>query len=149
MSYPTNPINVYQCEKCGGETVTIDREEGVTPFMIRCRANTECGGMMNSTFYMASQDLTPKFEWRKPTPVEYEKLDKATRKDHVDRGGLLLYPIAPEKRIAEIITRSLMADAAGNDPVPQVQRKKLTASQRRERRRQNSRDLIARFAFGS
>lgn len=146
MSYPQKPINVYQCEKCGGETVTVDREEGVTPFMIRCRADAKRGGMMSSTFYMAPQDLAPTYEWRKPTPAEYKKLDKATRKDHVDRGGLLLYRIEPEKRIAAIIERSLLADAAGNLLVQSIKRPKQTASMRREKRRQNARDLIARFA---
>ena len=30
--------NIYTCPKCGGQTVTIDVDEGVTPFMLRCRA---------------------------------------------------------------------------------------------------------------
>lgn len=36
MSEPR--INVYVCEKCGGHTVTVDVDEGVTPFMIGCHA---------------------------------------------------------------------------------------------------------------
>lgn len=31
-------INVYVCEKCHGHTVTVDVDEGVTPFMIGCHA---------------------------------------------------------------------------------------------------------------
>ena len=31
-------INVYVCQKCGGYTVTVDVDEGVTPFMIGCHA---------------------------------------------------------------------------------------------------------------
>lgn len=31
-------INVYVCQKCGGHTVTVDVDEGVTPFMIGCHA---------------------------------------------------------------------------------------------------------------
>lgn len=27
--------NVYTCRKCGAYTTTIDRDEGVTPFLIR------------------------------------------------------------------------------------------------------------------
>lgn len=31
-------INVYVCRKCGGHTVTVDVDDGVTPFMIGCHA---------------------------------------------------------------------------------------------------------------
>lgn len=139
------PINVYVCQKCRQGVVTIDRDEGATPFLIRCVSSKGCDGMAQSELYSVPQDLVPTYEWRKPTSTEYKKLDKVTRKDHVDRGGLLLYRIALEKRIAEIVERSLMADAAGNLPAPQIKSPKLTASTRRERRRQNSRDLIAMF----
>lgn len=36
MSEPR--VNVYVCQKCGGHTVTVDVDEGVTPFMIGCHA---------------------------------------------------------------------------------------------------------------
>src|SRR3974377_965449 len=36
-----NGENVYTCRKCGGHTVTVDRDEGVTPFMIGCRESGE------------------------------------------------------------------------------------------------------------
>ncbi|MDO8476746.1 MAG: hypothetical protein Q7W02_11280 [Candidatus Rokubacteria bacterium] len=32
-------VNVYVCPKCGRGTVTIDRDEGTTPFLLRCRAS--------------------------------------------------------------------------------------------------------------
>lgn len=35
---PDPRINVYVCRKCGGYTVTVDVDEGVTPFMIGCHA---------------------------------------------------------------------------------------------------------------
>ena len=40
-------INVYVCQKCGGLTVTVDVDEGVTPFMLGCRATgkeSDCDG---------------------------------------------------------------------------------------------------------
>lgn len=104
MSYPQNPINVYICEVCAGHTVTIDREPGVTPFMLRCRATKDCGGSAFSQFYSVPQDLTPSYEWRKPTKTEYFQQDKETR-EHVDKGGLLVYPLdlskedRPAKRV--------------------------------------------------
>ena len=36
MSEPR--VNVYVCRKCGDHTVTVDVDEGVTPFMIGCHA---------------------------------------------------------------------------------------------------------------
>ena len=86
-----NRINKYTCEDCGGHVFTIDTDEGVTPFMIRCRATIGCNGMMQSSFYRCEPG-TPTYEWRKPTPQEYRKFNSAM-KDHCDQGGLNLYPI--------------------------------------------------------
>lgn len=89
-----NPLNCYTCTTCGGQIVTVDRDEGVTPFMVRCRVRKGCSGTMHSSFYTnVPASLQPEYEWRKPTKTEYLRLDKATRVDHVDRGGLLLYPL--------------------------------------------------------
>jgi hypothetical protein len=111
-----NPFNCYTCTTCGGQIVTVDRDEGVTPFMVRCRAQKDCGGTMHSSFYTnVPLALQPTYEWRKPTPQEYRKLDKATRTDHVDRGGLLMYrldgaaeemPARPERSIRSIKTEA-------------------------------------------
>lgn len=55
-------INCYICEKCGKETYTINLEDGVTPFMIKCRH--KCGGSMKSTFY--KKNGVPTMEWWRP-----------------------------------------------------------------------------------
>lgn len=126
-----NPINRYECPQCGGFIVTIDRDEGVTPFMLRCRASKDCNGMMQSCFYQADQSIVPSWEWRKPTKTEYFQLDLATRRDHVDRGGLLLYPIRPP--------------AEGEHPKSEAVPKKRgrSAKRRRMRDRANTRELMA------
>lgn len=31
-------VNVYRCRECGGETVTVNLDDGVTPMFLRCRA---------------------------------------------------------------------------------------------------------------
>jgi len=84
--------NVYVCGACGHRTVTIDVDEGTTPFMISC---TECDEAAYSQFYAdESQDMTPTHEWRKPNDAERKellKLSPETLTEHVDRGGLLLY----------------------------------------------------------
>lgn len=84
--------NAYTCQSCKKTIVTVDRDEGTTPFMIGCRADLPCGGYMESHFYRIDDvEGDPLFEWRKPTPAEYKKASRAM-KDHFDTGGLDLYP---------------------------------------------------------
>lgn len=54
--------NVYVCQLCGGEVVTVDADEGVTPFMIECRSTPECEGDMYSSFYQVDQSLEQAIE---------------------------------------------------------------------------------------
>jgi hypothetical protein len=84
-------LNVYTCRKCGGKTITIDIHDGVTPFMLGCRASGEegdCNGMAESSFYRVPTDTPPaEWEWFKPEGTEYRKLSREMR-EHVDKGGL-------------------------------------------------------------
>lgn len=123
-----NKINAYVCDDCGFMTVTIDKDEGTTPFLIGCEAKG-CSGVARSGFYAVPQDLTPQFEWRKPTKAEYYQLPVSTRREHVDRGGLMMYPIRPPKEVKEKVAQP-------------ARPRRLSVKQRRERRRQNSRDLV-------
>jgi hypothetical protein len=88
---PPNRINIYVCEKCGGNTVTIDIHEGCTPFMLDCRASGkegDCDGMAQSSFYRVSPlSPEPQWEWFKPIEEDYDSLSPAMRQ-HVDDGGL-------------------------------------------------------------
>jgi len=86
--------NVYVCQKCGGLTVTVDIDEGVTPFMLKCRASGkegDCDGFAQSSFYPSGPRPphipSPSWEWFKPTGKDYKKLSRAM-KEHVDAGGL-------------------------------------------------------------
>lgn len=102
-------INVYICEKrCGNEIITKDRDEGVTPFLIRC---DRCSPTINhpfvamqSSFYRVDQTLTPTHEWIKPDENELKqffkkhKIRKGTRAydsniQHIERKGLILRKI--------------------------------------------------------
>lgn len=88
--------NIYTCKKCGGVTITIDIDDGVTPFMIRCRASgneDRCDGMAQSCMYRVPVE-TPdaEWEWFKPTGSQYLKLSRDMR-EHVDKGGLDLRKI--------------------------------------------------------
>jgi len=107
MSEPR--INVYVCQKCGGYTVTVDVDEGTTPFMIGCRAgaiedfgegvavvNNKCKGFAYSSFYPRGPKPPhigdPKWEWYKPTMTDlasrYTGQTLRNMAEHVDKGGL-------------------------------------------------------------
>lgn len=85
-------LNRYTCQSCHGSIITVDRDEGVTPFMVLCRAKPGCKGHMYSSFYKGVQG-EPTFEWRKPTPAEYAAYPEVMRQ-HVDQGGLDIHPIS-------------------------------------------------------
>lgn len=88
--------NIYHCPACGGETVTIDVDEGITPMFLACRAAGDvgqCKGRAVSAMYQVDPDIKPAWEWFRPS------LKNARRKgpdvlDHVQHGGLLLRPMA-------------------------------------------------------
>lgn len=93
--------NVYTCQVCGKMFTTVDRDDGVTPFMvghIQFDHKTFCNGPCYSAFYpkgpRPSHIPAPSHEWYKPDAEEYKKLDKYMRRDHVDKGGLLLRKLA-------------------------------------------------------
>lgn len=80
--------NIYTCEECGGHIVTVDLEEGVTPFMVGCRATEGCEGMMKSSMYRVfDQTMATDHEWYKPGINQALSTGEA---DHVNNGGLLL-----------------------------------------------------------
>lgn len=88
--------NIYDCQICGGETVTRHAVPGTTPAMIRCRATAGCCGEAWSRFYRVEPEVEQRAEWEwfRPEGEEYWKLS-APMRDHVDRGGLDLRPCQP------------------------------------------------------
>jgi hypothetical protein len=82
--------NLYTCDTCRGEVVTIDTDKGVTPFMISCRASPGCKGFMQSSFYRCDLSRVAQYEWYRPETIE--GFDPATQ-EHVMKGGLLLRPM--------------------------------------------------------
>lgn len=112
---PRNRENVYTCRKCGRQLVTRDRDEGVTPFMMRCdpdRTPDGCGAEMFSAGYGSGRALPPHapptHEWYKPTPAELDAECDAVPggtaswlRDHVRRGGLLIRRLTPSPADAQ------------------------------------------------
>lgn len=92
-------LNAYECDGesgfgtrpdkpgCGAYIVTVDREPGVTPFMLKCGL---CGQMAHSKFYRVQPTLTATHEWYRPDSLA--GLNSHER-EHVEKGGLLLRPI--------------------------------------------------------
>lgn len=98
---PINRINVYTCPR-GHLTVTVDRDEGTTPFMMSCsEGGHPCLQPAQSSLYRVDQALAPTHEWYKPTLKEAKRKDRRARGtlDHVQRGGLLLRRITPAKAL--------------------------------------------------
>lgn len=81
--------NVYTCP-AGHRTWTVDRDEGVTPFMMGC-CRRGCALDAVSGCYRQKRlpDERVTHEWFKPSPEAVKRLHPAER-DHVERGGLVL-----------------------------------------------------------
>lgn len=86
--------NIYTCQKCGMAVVTIDMDDGVTPFMLDCRATKDCDGIMHSAFYSVPQRLEPDFEWFKPKSIEGYSPEMQR---HLEMGGLDIRVAHPAK----------------------------------------------------
>jgi hypothetical protein len=81
--------NVYTCDTCGRQMVTVDRDDGVTPFATRCSCPARAH--MTSSMYQVDQALPATHEWYRPAPGTL--LKSIHVHEHVKRGGLLLREI--------------------------------------------------------
>lgn len=86
--------NIYTCPK-GHETVTVDSDEGVTPFVLRCRQKADdgkhnCTEMAKSAMYDVDQTRKAEYEWFMPSTL---KGLNSSEIEHVRKGGLLLRKI--------------------------------------------------------
>ena len=86
-----SPFNIYRCPR-GHETITIDLDEGTTPFMIGCRYDG-CDLDAHSSFYRVDmRGRVPTHAWYKPPWWHrlWLRFREPATYDHVRRGGLLL-----------------------------------------------------------
>lgn len=84
--------NIYACLE-GHQTVTVDKDSGVTPMFLIC-PEPGCGQRATSVMYQCDQSLTPSREWYIPEGKELAKL-KGPVLEHVRAGGMLLRKIEP------------------------------------------------------
>ena len=87
--------NVYVCQTCGRKIVTLDIDEGVTPFMLTtCRAKEGCKGKMQSRFYAVDQTLPVHYVWY--MPKDLQGFNKYTL-EHIRKGGLVMRKATSEE----------------------------------------------------
>ncbi len=81
--------NVYLCDDCGAGWVSVDMDEGVTPFKDKCPICEV--GTGTSLFYNIPQEILakkpPRVAWQKPTAKDIRKA-RPVLKQHYENGGL-------------------------------------------------------------
>lgn len=107
--------NHYICQKCGGVTIARHDDEGVTPFILRCRAKDTkpagvgrahgCEGHAESQFFEVSQDnkQKPHVVFFRPADAmkAIEEINKEKEQsrawylDHYQKGGALMRDVWP------------------------------------------------------
>ena len=99
-----NKVNGYTCDRCPARIVTVNRADGVTPFMVLHSHAPEHGlvpcseQFIKSCFYRVPQDLEPTHEWYKPEKAPRDRYER----EHWEQGGLSLRRIVrPERAQAE------------------------------------------------
>lgn len=127
MSEQAGKKNGYTCQGCGWRIVTVNVDDGTTPFMVGCenplptdgekekgraasgpiRFEKGCGAMMQSHFYRIPQDLEPSHEWHSPDERERKQMRRKgdPNLEHVERGGLLLRRISDRDMAASGASR--------------------------------------------
>lgn len=82
-------LNLYVCMECRKSICTIDRDEGVTPMFLNCRATPGCRGTMHSAGYpeeMPEYSL-PTWEWYRPDEKVILRMTPEMQ-EHIRSGGL-------------------------------------------------------------
>lgn len=81
--------NIYLCPKCGHGFVSLDVDEGTTPFTTKC---LHCGDMARSMFYRCPQEMlagvNPAIEWYHPSDAELATMSAGVQ-SHVATFGLI------------------------------------------------------------
>ncbi len=87
---PVGDVNVYTCDTCRGETVTVVVDDGVTSSTLTCRATSGCAGLARSSTYRPRPGhAPPAWEWYRPSPREVRLTSPAMRR-HAELGGLFV-----------------------------------------------------------
>lgn len=107
---PSGSVNAWKCHLCGELTVAVQRADGVTPFLLACRASGDlegCPGTGESLMYQPGFMDTdpdwpePQWEWVIPsrTKMKHYKRSNPEMYQHVKMGGLELRKIGKEAHV--------------------------------------------------
>ena len=109
MSYKGKK-NIYTCEECHEHIVTVDVDDGTTPFLTGCVCTKGCAGLMKSSMYnVFHQSVNAEWEWYRPSVFSH--LSEGTR-DHIAKGGLILRRAAQaEHKRGLVHVTALLLDA--------------------------------------
>lgn len=78
--------DLYVCEKCQNQKITLYKDKGVTPFMIGCN----CGGSMQHTkSFKSVPDYVRVDNWIRPSLEQLNQLSTGLI-EHILNGGLVL-----------------------------------------------------------
>lgn len=82
--------NLYTCTHCGQQIITLDIDEGTTPFMTLCHVTKGCAGMMRSSMYSVDMRRPHQYEFFKPEDLTAYEGDENTEAqlEHFRKGGL-------------------------------------------------------------
>ena len=96
-------INIYICENCEHQIITINLDDGVTSAFIDCVLSTypKCLGIMASRFYRVPQDLDHTHEWHIPDEDDFDEELNAGVRHHVEQGGLVLRKRIDSKKMEQ------------------------------------------------
>lgn len=102
---PKGKFNHYSCPRCGKLTISYDVDEGVTPYLFRCRTTPGCKGTAESRYYLGPQDpeQQPHVRWFRPASLEAalahvrasghaEEVYMRAYQQHYELGGLFPDP---------------------------------------------------------
>lgn len=91
MSGERGEVNAWRCPDCGRSTVAVHVDDGVTPFLLGCRATEGCRGRAVSAMYRPTADERASVAWEWYRPSERWARRKGPEMlDHVRMGGLAI-----------------------------------------------------------
>ena len=138
MSMPKGSINWYVCPVCDGLTVTIHKDDGITPSRIDCRASGhvgKCAGQAASAWYpnapLPLQRAYSVWAWYQPDIAMLKASDNPpddATVTYLEQGGLLLQPVVMTEQLRTVLRaerKGINVDAPR--PLRPVGRKRLAA----------------------
>jgi hypothetical protein len=95
-------VNCYICDTCGKSIVTVEYDDGVTPFFLGCNRVSlfgDCNGLCRASMYSNPQNLIPTALWYRKK--DDEPMNPGERQHH-ENGGLFFRELTEEEIIGYV-----------------------------------------------